>query len=270
MHWSLGDALQARCYPWKELGRDVTVGSRGKQTLKWTVFFLIGEAGHIRERVHGNGIICRQHASFRLSIIPHSPEPTGTVTHMSLVDVFRLTLNTLDREEALQGKEARHFWNPIISNGSEVEDQRLNQSGFAGSSSSNIQLIYHPVNDSRPLIYGFRRAELDVWIGWLLDLCDLTDCDSHSFWLPATGGRFHLTGIHVKGQAGHKNFDHDEDRSPGFFVIVTWLMGAILYACLGSQHFLFYPDNERERLAKTLRTKGGTIPPRSVFIGYGS
>lgn len=31
------------------------------------------------------------------------------VPHMSLADLFRLVLNKFDREETLQGEEARHF-----------------------------------------------------------------------------------------------------------------------------------------------------------------
>lgn len=41
---------------------------------------------------------------------------------MSLEDTFRFVLNRFDGEYNLEGKEVRHFWNPVRNEGSEVED----------------------------------------------------------------------------------------------------------------------------------------------------
>lgn len=42
------------------------------------------------------------------------------VKHDSLVDLFRIVLNTFDGQEALQGEQAPHFNNSIINKGSEM------------------------------------------------------------------------------------------------------------------------------------------------------
>lgn len=40
-----------------------------------------------------------------------------TVTHMSLIDLFKFGLNTIDGEEELHGKEMHHSWNLVILKG---------------------------------------------------------------------------------------------------------------------------------------------------------
>lgn len=44
-----------------------------------------------------------------------------------------------------------------------------------------------------------------------------------------------------------------KDKSLDFFANVTMLGKPFLHASPVSQHFLFYHDNEKEKLAKTLR-----------------
>lgn len=98
-----------------------------KQAWYWTIVFLFGQAGHIREGVLGDAIISGAYASFRPSVVPHSPKPKSH-SHSFVADrpdLFSGVLSTFEGERALQGEKARLFWNPIITNGSEVEDQRL-------------------------------------------------------------------------------------------------------------------------------------------------
>lgn len=73
-----------------------------------------------------------------------------------------------------------------------------------------------------------------------------------------------LSGTHVEVQVGHIDFEHDKDKSPGFSAIVSRSEGAFLYGCSGPHHLVFYFDDVREGLAKTL-----TMPPDYVFIGHG-
>lgn len=54
---------------WKRL----EVGSRVEQAGYWTLVFLIGEAGHFRRAINGDGTICRSNAGLRPSVMPFSP-----------------------------------------------------------------------------------------------------------------------------------------------------------------------------------------------------
>lgn len=46
-------------------------------------------------------------------------------TYVSLADLFRIVMHTLDGEEALQEEEARHVRIPFINKDSEMEVRRL-------------------------------------------------------------------------------------------------------------------------------------------------
>lgn len=80
---------------------------------------------------------------------------------MSLVDLSRF-FEQLDSEEALQGKEARQFWNPILNTGSELEDWRLRQSGVSRYSSINQQLMLYLVKYDGRLRYRIWRLKPDM------------------------------------------------------------------------------------------------------------
>lgn len=69
-------------------------------------------------------------------------------------------------------------------------------------------------------------------------------------------------------QVCHNDFDHDEEESANFFDIATKSESASLYTCLGSHHFVFYPDDIKERLAKMMRMKEVTIPSNALFMGH--
>lgn len=81
---------------------------------------------------------------------------------------FQVRSEQVSRQGGFTGLGARHFSNPIINNGSEVENLRLRQSGAALYSSTNQQLMHHLVNAAGRLMYGTWRAELGAWIGLLL------------------------------------------------------------------------------------------------------
>lgn len=140
VHWSMGDASKAWSFATEELERDFAAGSGVDQAQYWTIDLLIGEARHIREEIHVMDSI----TDHMLALVPLSCfKPLGrsdTVTHMSLADLFRFVSSTFDGEEGQKGEEARHFWNPIIHKGSEVEDSRVWHSGVARYSST-IQLL---------------------------------------------------------------------------------------------------------------------------------
>lgn len=120
-----------------------------------------------------------------------------TVKHVPFADMFRFVLNTFDDDDALQGKYGRHLWNPIINKGSEVKDQRLQQSGVVQCSTADQLLIYNLLRDAERLIYDMRLVELDVRIGCLLALCDLNKSGLHSLRVPVKVGRLLLSGRNV-------------------------------------------------------------------------
>lgn len=73
----------------------------------------------------------------------------------------------------------------------------------------------------------------------------------HLLWSTATAGRIFLFGLHVEVQVGQNDFQQDNDKSFGFFAIVSESEGAFLYVCPGSQNFVFYSDDARKILDKT-------------------
>lgn len=78
-----------------------------------------------------------------------------------------------------------------------------------------------------------------------------------------------LSGRNVEAQAGHNDFEHDRDKSAGFFDIITGSFTAFVYVYPGSHYCVFYTNDERPTLTKILRIEEVTIPSDSEFIGHG-
>lgn len=74
-------------------------------------------------------------------------------------------------------------------------------------------------------------------------------------WLPGTGGGFILYGRGVNAQFWHNDSEHAKIKSAGLVTIVTGFVGASLYLCPGSHHFVFHPDDVKESLAQKLMMK---------------
>lgn len=68
--------------------------------------------------------------------------------------------------------------------------------------------MLHLIKDAGQPIYGISGADLHVWIGALLPVCDLAECLSHFLLLPGTGESYLLSGKHVLAQVGRRDFDH--------------------------------------------------------------
>lgn len=71
----LCNAPRALYSVWKNLGRDMAVGSSVRQARYWTVILLIGEGEHIWEGVHGDEVIYKPHADLCLSFVHKSRGP---------------------------------------------------------------------------------------------------------------------------------------------------------------------------------------------------
>lgn len=93
--------------------------------MKWydTVDSLLSKMKHIRERVHGEGIIYRAHAVCCRWVIIFQPGPGWKIKYVLLVDVFWLILNMFDGNDAMKGMKWFYFWNIIINKGSEEEGE---------------------------------------------------------------------------------------------------------------------------------------------------
>lgn len=70
---------------------------------------------NIKEGVHGYEIIYELHARIFPPSCFRALGRSDSVTQISLLDLFRIALSMFDSEEALQGKEVRHAWNPIVN-----------------------------------------------------------------------------------------------------------------------------------------------------------
>lgn len=153
-----------------------------------------------------------------------------TVKPVSLADVFRLVLNTLDIEVAMGGEKARQFCNPTANKEREVENWCLPQSALARYSSTNELQLHHLVNDTGQLTQGnilqnWRSALNFCW------LC-VTWTSAGHIWFCQQKARlpFALSGMHIEAQAGHIRLGHDNGKSPGFFAFFTGAESPFLYA----------------------------------------
>lgn len=82
------------------------------------------------------------------------------VSYVLFHDLFQFVVSMSDGKVALQADDVRHFCNPNIKEGSEVEDQRLRHTSVARYSSTNQLLMQHLVNDNGGLIYDQQLVEL--------------------------------------------------------------------------------------------------------------
>lgn len=72
--------------------------------------------------------------------------------------------------------------------------------------------MHHVLNDAEQLACGMLRAELEVWIGWFLDLCNL-NVFKLSLLLLTTAGQFLVAGRCFEALAYHKDFEYNKEKS---------------------------------------------------------
>lgn len=150
-----------------------------------------------------------------------------------------------------------------------MEYQHLLQSDKVCYFSTSHLLIHNFMKHSVQLMYGLLHADLDVCIGWFLDLGDLDERRSPFLWMLGTRGLSLFSGKDVWVQFVHNSFDHDKDKSPG---ILPLLLGwkALLWAYPMSHHFVFYTNDITERLVMTMRIEEDIISPYSLFSDHGN
>lgn len=115
-----------------------------------------------------------------------------------------------------------------------------------------------------------RRARLDVWLRWVVSLLNLDATSGDKLWMPRSVGRCLLTRKCCAPHRGHNNFQLvSSDRCPGFFVVATAEEGASLFACPGSQLYVFYIAAEKCALTNMLQMERVIIPAFFVIVGHG-
>lgn len=72
---------------------------------------------------------------------------------------------------------------------------------------------------------------------------------------------------HIKAQAAQDQLEHDKEKLPGFISNFTGVKGTFFYAGPTSQKSLLDPNDERGRLAKTMKTEEVSIPLNTLSIG---
>ena len=109
-------------------------------------------------------------------------------------DLFREIEEWFPGEAAFLNESARPNWSPIINIGDSDLDEKYRNKGV-GRYSFTRKLMENTFGTSRDYVpIAERRAELDLWTGWL---CALLDIDNHCTWrseIPNGGGRFLMTG----------------------------------------------------------------------------
>lgn len=98
-------------------------------------------------------MIQRPHSDFYTSVCFTVLSGSDTVTHWSLVDLFRIFLNSFDVEESCHAEEVCHFWNRIVKKGSELEHCRLQYSSVPLNQWTRQLLMHHLMNVAGRGIY---------------------------------------------------------------------------------------------------------------------
>ena len=199
-----------------------------------------------------------------------------SVPQVSNSSWFSLLHTLFPGEEVLQNEGNRVNWNPIVNSGIEKTDKTHNSLGIGRYMSTN-RFMTEVLEESRNTNIAYKRAHLDVWIGFLASFLGLDnakprgDMDEYEhLFLPVTGGRLLLTGSMCVVQIGHNDFFvRHPDQLSGVFVIITGPSGVSLWVTDHSHKLVYYPDDIKKELIERLHMKRIDIPANSVFFGHG-
>lgn len=212
----------------------------------------------------GRYIVKSLRSSGVVSLPPNFPPQT-------VKSVLDAVYSTFPGEQSLRDEGNRDLWSPIINAGEERDDEEARNKG-AARYTSMPKLLMEEFEKEEHMWVARCRALLDVWLGMLALLLNIDENGRHALWMPATGGRFLISGGlngGVKPQVGHNDFPAHKGKSPGYFFIVTGNEVGKLYVCKGSHHYVFYPTAAKRALAKHLKLESIELPPNSVFVGHG-
>lgn len=67
----------------------------------------------------------------------------------------------------------------FINKGLKEEDHQVQQTGMVLYSLTSQLLMPYLLNNARWLTYDISSGEIEVWIEWFLQFCNLNECRSH-------------------------------------------------------------------------------------------
>lgn len=97
------------------------------------------------------------------------------------------------------------LWNLIVTKDVAEVDRTDCDSGKERHSSMKKLLTEELERKKEYLWISKKRAAIDVWLGWIKTFLKVDDCFKFRAGIPATDGRFHLTGSRCKAQTAHSN-----------------------------------------------------------------
>lgn len=206
------------------------------------------------------------------------PFDLGLMEEIPNQELFRYFLGTWEGEEVHKDPGNRQLWSPIVNTGDDETDEKNRNEGRARFTSTRHCLVDYAENDETHIDrfkFVTRRALLDVWLGILVRLIGLEECGlpGEKLVMPASGGRFLITGKGCPRQVPHNDFPvpprDRKDQLPGYFVIANGDDPFPIWVCPGSHKYVFSKALELDMYAKTMKLKKVIVPPRSVFIGHG-
>ena len=187
-------------------------------------------------------------------------------------ELFKFFMDYFPGEEKLRKEENRTHWNPIVNTADLEKDARGRDSGKARYSSTRKLLMDEVEQDANKVWAAVSRASLDVWIGQLVALLQLSSDGGEKLFIPKTGGRLLLTGKGCPRQKPHNDFqvrDCSGEKEPGYFIIVSGDEEFPLWVCDYSHHFVYGNIEERKAFAKSTKLRCITVPANSILIAHG-
>lgn len=142
--------------------------------------------------------------------------------------------NTVCGDRHCKGRRAPH----LNSHHERGESHRFPQSGNTKYLWSSQALRHHYEKHGERMTYSVHQARLGVYIGCLLNLCNLDRRRSHWGWSPAAGRRFLLLVKHFDDQAGHNDMSMT-NNSHHFVCYLPLGKVALSWTMPGSSHFGF-------------------------------
>lgn len=87
------------------------------------------------------------------------------------------------------------------------------------------------VNDEERVWNGVPRVNLEAWIGWMMNHCDLDEQGTHLLTMLTAGRRYSLSRCGVEAKDGHKDSEHCKTTSVDSLKSLL-LQNALCYMCV--------------------------------------
>lgn len=129
---------------------------------------------------------------------------------------------TFPEQRAKKEEENRKLLNISVNQGVEIRDKYDRDAVMAICTSTMELLSEYMEAVSGRVCSTSRRAELEVWLGWIFALLYLDSAKEQKVWLPYSKGRFLGTGTACLRQCGQNDFEVVvPGGNPDFFLKVV-------------------------------------------------